>query len=113
MPATLNGEACEILDEIERTLGLKESELADLFGVRRPSVAGWREGGIPRGRRASVERVRDLARVLAREVTESRIPQIVRTPDEWLANQTILETIARHGVDPVYGYLHRLFSYNG
>ncbi|HTU68843.1 MAG TPA: helix-turn-helix transcriptional regulator [Candidatus Baltobacteraceae bacterium] len=100
-----------MLDEIEEKLGLKETELADLFGIRRPSVSGWREAGIPRARRASVERLLDLARVLAREVKESRIPEIVRTRDQWLENRSILETIALHGVEPVYGYLRRLFSY--
>jgi len=113
MPPTLNREACAMLDEIERTLGLKETELADLFGVRRPSVSGWREAGIPRTRQASVERLLDLARVLAREVKESRIPQVVRTKDEWLENRSILETIALRGVEPVYGYLRRLFAYQG
>ena len=113
MAMKLDTEACEMLDEIEQTLGLKETELADLFGVRRPSVSGWRLSGIPRARRAGVERLLDLARVLAREIKESRIPQIVRTKDEWLGNRTILETIARDGVEPVYGYLRRLFSYNG
>jgi hypothetical protein len=111
--ATLNREACDMLDEIERTLGLKETELADLFGVRRPSISGWREAGIPRGRQASVERLLELARVLAREVKESRIPQIVRTKDEWLEGRTMLETIAQQGVEPIYGYLHRLFAYQG
>jgi len=109
---TLDKSACAILDEIESILGLKETELADLFDVRRPSVSGWREHGIPQARRASVERVLDLARALAREVINTRIPQIVRTPDEWLGNRTILDTIARDGVEPVYGYLHRLFSYS-
>ncbi len=112
MRVTLNRDASEMLDEIAETLGLKETELADLFGVRRPSVSGWREAGIPRTRQASVERLLDLARVLAREMKASRIPQIVRTKDEWLGGLTILETIARNGVEPIYGYLHRLFAYN-
>lgn len=113
MPAVLSSEACEMLDEIEAILGLKETELADLFNVRRPSVSGWREAGIPQTRRASAERILDLARVLAHELKESRIPEIVRTKDAWLDNRTILETIAVHGVEPVYGYLHRLFAYRG
>ena len=111
MTLALNHAANEMLDEIEETLGLNETELADLFAVRRPSVAGWRVAGIPRARQASVERLLDLARVLAREVKASRIPQIVRTKDEWLGGLTMLETIARHGVEPIYGYLHRLFAY--
>lgn len=101
------------LDEVRTTFGLSEAELAAIFGVQRESVIGWRKHGIPQQRRASVERLLDLARVLAREVLPSRIPQIVRTPDAWLDGRTMLQTIARDGVEPIYGYLARLFAYNG
>ena len=84
-----------------------------LFDVQRQSVLGWREHGIPSARRASVERVADLAAVLQREIIRTRIPQIVRTKDAWLGDRTILETIRADGPEPVYGYLHRLFSYGG
>jgi hypothetical protein len=77
--------------------------------VQRTSVVGWREHGIPACRRASVERVRDLARGLERELIPSRIPEIVRTPDSWLGNRSILQTIRAEGAEFVYGYLRRLF----
>lgn len=102
-----------LLGAIRSTLGLSETELADAFGVRAPSIAGWRQHGIPRARRASVERLADLALVLRRELKASRIPQIVRTPDVWLGDRTILEVIRSEGPEPIYGYLHRLFSYGG
>ncbi|HEY1654748.1 MAG TPA: helix-turn-helix transcriptional regulator [Candidatus Tumulicola sp.] len=102
-----------ILDAIRETLGLSETELADLFGVRAPSIAGWRDHGIPPARRASVERLADLARVLRREVKPSRIPQVVRTPDAWLEGRTMLEVVREAGPEPIYAYLHRLFSYDG
>lgn len=109
---TLNRAACNILDEIADTFGLSETELADLFNVRRPSLTGWREHGIPQGRQATAERLQDLARVFRREVILSRIPQIVRTADDWLEGRTVLETIRRDGVEPIYGYLSRLFAYS-
>ncbi len=102
-----------ILARIQKAFDLTEAELAELFKVRRSSVAGWRERGIPKARVASVERVRDLAAVLKREVLPSRIPEIVRTPDKWLGNRTILQTIHNEGAEAVYAYLHRLFAYNG
>ena len=111
--ATLNRDACRALDEIRRVLDLSETELGLLFGVQRTSIIGWREHGLPPARRASVERILDLARVLEREIIPSRIPEIVRTADEWLGGKTILETIRVDGPEPVYGYLHRLFAYNG
>jgi hypothetical protein len=108
---TLNRKACTLLDDIAATFGLSETELADLFGVRRPSLAGWREHGIPQARQATAERMHDLARVFRREIIESRIPEIVRTRDEWLQGHTILETIRRDGPEAIYGYLRRLFAY--
>ena len=102
-----------MLDAIREILGLSESDLADLFRVRAPSVYGWRAAGIPDARRASVERILDLATVLRREIKASRIPQIVRTPDDWLGGKTILETIRDDGPEAVYAYLHRLFAYTG
>lgn len=112
MPATLDRRACEALDEIAKTLELSETELADLFNVRRPSLSGWREHGIPATRRASVERLLDLSRVLKREIIATRVAQIVRTADQWLDNKTILQVIRHDGAEPVYAYLHRLFSYD-
>lgn len=101
----------DALSEIRSIFGLSEHELADLFGVRRESVTGWRLNGIPQTRRASVERLLDLARVLDRDLKPERIPEIVRTHDDWLPHGTILATIAREGPDAVYSYLRRLFSY--
>jgi transcriptional regulator with XRE-family HTH domain len=101
------------LEETRSILGLSQSELADLFGVRQPSLAEWRSRGVPANRRASVERLHALALVLKREVRLSRIPEIVRTPDAWLGGRSILDVIRAEGVDPVYGYLARLFNYGG
>ena len=110
---TLDAEATRLLDEIRRVFDVSEAQLADLFKVQRTSVIGWREHGIPRTRRASVERLYDLAGVLEREVIPSRIPEIVRTADAWLGGRTMLETIREEGAEVVYAYLHRLFAYAG
>lgn len=103
----------DALSEIRSILGLSEHELADLFGVRRESVIGWRRNGIPETRRASVGRLLDLARVLHRDIKPERIAEIVRTHDDWLPHGTMLATIQREGPDAVYAYLRRLFSYAG
>lgn len=101
------------LDEIRSILKLSEAELADLFGVRRQSLGEWRVKGVPTARRATLGKLRDLARVLSRELLPDHIGEVVRTRDEWLGGRTILQTLTRDGVEPVYGYLHRLFSYTG
>lgn len=110
---TLDPTASATLTEIRGIFGLSEAELADLFNVQRTSVTGWRENGVPQSRQASVERVHDLALALQREVVPSRIPEIVRTPDAWLNDRTILQTIRNEGAEAVYAYLHRLFAYGG
>lgn len=111
MAQVIDQEAAPLLDEIREILGLSESELADLFRVRRPSLTAWRAVGIPRARRATAERLQALARVLDRELIRSRIPEIVRTPDAWLGDRTILGVLVSDGPDSVYGYLGRLFAY--
>jgi len=101
------------LEEVRDTFGLTRSELADLLNRRPQSLVEWESRGIPRDRRASVERLVDLARLFRRRVIASRIPQIVRTPDEWLGRRTMLEVLRTDGVDPIYSYLGRLFHYGG
>ncbi|MBV8082388.1 MAG: hypothetical protein JO293_02780 [Candidatus Eremiobacteraeota bacterium] len=101
------------LDDIRRIFGLSEAELGDLFAVRRQSIDDWRRRGVPVARRATLEQIAGLARALERELIPTHIPEVVRTRDAWLGNKNILETIESSGVEKVYGYLHRLFSYSG
>ena len=101
------------LQEIREVFGLTRSEIADLLGRRAQSLIEWETRGVPREKRASVERLLDLARLFRRRVIASRIPEIIRTPDSWLGNRTILETLRVDGVDPTYAYLGRLFNHGG
>jgi DNA-binding XRE family transcriptional regulator len=101
------------LEEIREVFGLTKAELADLLGRRAQSIMEWESRGVPRDKRASVDRLLDLAKLFRRRLIASRIPEIVRTPDAWLGNRTILETLRAEGVDPIYSYLARLFDYGG
>jgi len=101
------------LEEIRDVFGLSRSEMADLLGRRAQSITEWETRGIPREKRASVERLLDLAHLFRKRVIASRIPEIVRTPDAWLGNRTILETLRTEGVDPIYAYLRRLLNDSG
>jgi transcriptional regulator with XRE-family HTH domain len=101
------------LDRIREIFDLSEHDLAALFGVQRQSVSGWRENGMPSSRLASLERIFALAEIFKREFIASRIPEIVRTPDEWLDGRNILETIRISGPEAIYAYLHKLFTYDG
>ncbi len=101
------------LDEIREVFGLTKAEMADLLGRRAQSLSEWETRGVPPDRRASVERLHDLAKLFRKRLIASRIPEVVRTPDAWLGNRTILETLRIDGVDPIYAYLGRLFNYSG
>ncbi len=109
----MKGTTVRELEEIREVFGLTRSEIADLLGRRPQSIIEWETRGVPREKRASVERLVDLAEIFRRRLIASRIPEIVRTPDSWLGNRTILETLRIDGVDPIYAYLGRLFNYGG
>ena len=106
-------QAARHLDYIRSVFGLSEGELADLFGVRRQSIAEWRTLGVPVQRIATVEHISGLAKVLSEEIIPRYIPEVVRQKDAWLDNKSILETLRQEGVDSVYAYLHRLFTSRG
>ncbi len=101
----------EAIDEIRRRFGLSEDEVAKLFTVSRPAIGKWRQRGVPVERGADVDRVRELAEYFGRRFVAARIPQIVRTPGDGLGGKTVLAVIAEEGVDRVYAYLERIFSY--
>jgi hypothetical protein len=97
------------LTEIRETFELSRTELSHLLRRRAATIAKWEHRGIPRERQASVETLVDLARLFRARLIPSRIPEIVRTPDDWLGGRTMLQTLAQDGVDPIYAYLARLF----
>lgn len=83
-----------------------------LFSISQSTIASWRDSGIPEKQLAYVERVHDLAQLLNKELKPGRIPEIVRTRDEWLGNRSLIEVIQAEGVASIYGYLARHFEYN-
>jgi hypothetical protein len=112
MPAAYHRIGAGALDEIRVRFALSEDELAALFGVSRPAIAKWRLRGVPVGRAADIDRVRELAGYFGQRFIAARIPQIVRTPGKGLGGMTVLAILAEvDGVDRVYAYLERLFSY--
>lgn len=108
MPSSFASELAEIRD----TFGLSDKELAQLLHLRPKLLIDWEKRGIPIEKRASVERLVDLARVLRRKAIASRIPEIVRTRDARLNERTMLQTLRADGVDSIYAYLARLFAYD-
>ena len=99
------------LAEAQRILGLTQSETADIFKVRRATLARWQAEHVPVRRRATVERFYEFALVLRHEFLPSRIARIMRTPAAGLGERSILQVIQNEGVGPIYDYLERLFAY--
>jgi hypothetical protein len=100
------------LTEIRETFGLSRTELSQLLQRRRATVE-WEHHGIPYDSKGSVGKFADLARALRARLIASRIPEIVRTPDERLGGRTMLEVLAQDGVEPIYAYLARLTDHYG
>lgn len=101
------------IDGIRQIFGLTETAFARLFGISRQAVEKWRRHGVPVARTADVDRYLEIARAFKERLIETRIPQIVRTPAEGLGGRTVLEVLAADGAEPIYRYLHELYSYAG
>ena len=102
-------DAAPELLELQIILGLSSVEMAGLFHISEAELAQWRRDGVPSLRKATAGRLLDLARLLRDQIIPERIPEIVRTREEWLGNRSILEVLGDEGVDPIYVYLDRLF----
>jgi len=113
MSLTLEKKTTRAIDEIRQIFGLSETRVARLFGVSRQAVDKWRTAGVPSIRVADVDRVLEIAHVFKRRLKAERIPQIVTTPAKGLNGNTVLEILERRGPEPIYRYLHELYSYAG
>lgn len=79
--------------QIQRILGVSDAELSGLT------------------HKVGITDLGALVSLLERFLIAERIPEIVRTPDVWLGNRTIVEVLTVEGTSPVMDYLDRLFSH--
>src|SRR5471032_1817653 len=113
MALTLERKNTRAVDEIRQICGLSETRVARLFGVSRQAVDKWRVTGVPPSRFADIDRVLEIAHVFKKRLKADRIPQIVTTPAKGLDGSTVLDVLEKSGPDPVFRYLHALYSYSG
>jgi transcriptional regulator with XRE-family HTH domain len=113
MALTLEKKNTRAIDEIRLVFGLSVTRVARLFGVSRQAVDKWRLAGVPASRMADVDRVLEIAQVFKKRLKAERIPQIVATPAKGLDGSTVLEVLESRGPDPIFRYLHALYSYAG
>ncbi len=112
MPATLDSDATVLLDEISSTLGLSQTELARLFGVRRQAVDEWEQRGIPSPRQAKVASLAGLCDLLRHHLRPERIPGIARTPASAYGGATMLEMIERDRHEELRELTRQSFDWN-
>ena len=82
------------LDRIQRGLGLDDTELAALFGVRRQAVAQWRTNDIPAARRAAVLDALAIVELLDRKLKPGTLPLLAAKPVARLGGRTLLQAFA-------------------
>jgi hypothetical protein len=83
-------------DELSRLMNsfqLSKTDLAELFGVRRQAIDGWRGKGVPAERQEKLHALVALADLLERKLKPGRLPGVARTPAEAYGGLTMLEMI--------------------
>ena len=108
-PATLTR---TLLDPIAETLGLTETELGRLFGVRRQAIAQWRDRGLPSARQEKAATIAAICDLLGHQLKRERIPGIARRPARAYGGLTMLEMIAADRQDELHGLIERSFDWS-
>jgi transcriptional regulator with XRE-family HTH domain len=100
------------LEHIGSVLGLTQTELAALFGVRRQALDQWAARGMPSDRQEKVATLGAIADLLAAKLKRDRIPGVVRRAAPAYGGQSILEAIADGGEDRVLAELRDAFDWS-
>lgn len=84
-----------LLDGVQETLALSDTELARLFGVRRQAIAQWRSRGVPSVRQSKAATVAAICDLLGHRLKPERIPGAARRPAVAYGGLSMLEMIER------------------
>ena len=107
-PATLTR---FLLDPIAATLGLTETEVGALFGVRRQAIGQWRARGLPSARQEKAASVAAICDLLAHQLKPERIPGVARRPARAYGGLTMLEMIEADRHEELRGLITRSFDW--
>lgn len=99
------------LDQIASVLGLTQTELAGLFGVRRQAIEQWQERGIPLERQEKLATIGEIADLLAAKLKRDRISGVVRRAAPAYGDRTILQAISDNDEDQVFAELRDAFDW--
>lgn len=101
----------DLLESISSSLQLSDTDLGELFGVRRQAIGQWRDKGIPEERLARVHTVQRIVDILRRNLKLERIPAVVRKPAQAYGRRSIIDAIKRGDEDRVLKELERTFDW--
>jgi DNA-binding XRE family transcriptional regulator len=99
------------LDHIGDVLGLTQTQLASLFGVRRQALDQWETRGVPADRQEKLATIGEIADLLAAKLKRDRIPGVVRRAAPAYGDRSILYAIAAGDEDRVLTELRDAFDW--
>jgi hypothetical protein len=92
-------------------LGLNQTELGALFGVRRQAVDQWAARGVPAERQEKLATLGEIADLLAAKLKRDRIPGVARRSADAYGGRSMLEAIAAGDEEPVLAELRDAFDW--
>lgn len=99
------------LDHIADVLGLTQTELAALFGVRRQAVDQWAARGVPAERQEKLATLGEIADLLSANLKSERIPGVVRRAAAAYGERSALDAIAAGDEEHVLAELRDAFDW--
>ncbi len=98
-------------EQISSVLGLTQTELAGLFGVRRQAIEQWSSRGVPSERQEKLATLGEIADLLAAKLKRDRIPGVVRRDAPAYGDRSILQAIAGGDEELVLAELRDAFDW--
>src|SRR4051812_4588320 len=84
----------DTLDHIASVLGLSDTELAGLFGVRRLALDQWRAGRVPPKPQEKLATLSEITDLLSAKLKSDAIPGVVRQRAPAYGGRSILVAVA-------------------
>jgi hypothetical protein len=100
------------LERLRAVMGLNQTELAALFGVRRQALDRWNAHGVPAERQEKLATLGEVADLLSARLNPSRIPGVVRRPAAAYGGRSILAAIEADEQDAVLDELRDAFDWS-
>jgi transcriptional regulator with XRE-family HTH domain len=102
------------LFRVKDLFGLSNSEVADLFGVKRQAVDQWELGGeVPIARRQKLANLLSVGELLERKLSPGRLPLVARRSADAYGGITMLDMVASDRDAELRELTERAFDWSG